>query len=387
MAYEIALVDCDSFFVSCEQLMDPKLLGKPVCVMSNNDGCVVARSKEAKALGVKMAMPVFQARKLYPQVIYISSNLGLYGEISARLMRFLTGFSPVVEVYSIDEAFIDLTGLRKFYRKPFVEIIADIRQSVKDEVGIPVSIGISSTKTLAKLATERAKKNEGIYRIGFRAVNDELKKTDLIDIWGMGSNTVALLNKYGIYNAYSFTLQDDVWIKKVLGKKGLELKLELTGTSISPVSNREVLPKSIQKTSSFSKFTSDENYIKRSLYYHAHSACKKLRRLGMKTSTIGIMLRTKDFYIVFNKHVLGSASDFEFDIYKAIDKLFYQTYMSGVVYRSSGVILENLCSVNKNQLSLFDSQEQLVKNQKLSQAWDKLEDKYGRNVIRTGDIL
>ena len=127
---EIALVDCDSFFVSCEQLMNPELLNKPVCVASNNDGCVIARSKEAKTLGIRMGLPLFMAKKEFPQGIYLSGNISLYSEISDRVMATLKEYSPVIEIYSIDEAFVDLTGLRKLYRKDFLEIAKEIRDGV-----------------------------------------------------------------------------------------------------------------------------------------------------------------------------------------------------------------------------------------------------------------
>jgi len=379
---EIALVDCDSFFVSCEQLMNPELLNKPVCVASNNDGCVIARSKEAKTLGIRMGMPLFMAKKEFPQGIYLSGNISLYGEISDRVMATLKEYSPVIEVYSIDEAFIDLTGLRKMYRKNYLEIIKEIRSGVINKVGVPVSIGTSSTKVLAKLASERAKKLEGVYRIGFRDINDELKKTDVSEIWGIGKNTSALLNKYSIRTAYQFTLVDDSKMTKLLGKKGIELKKELLGESISPLSDKYVPPKSIQKTSSFAKFTSDESYIMNSLNYHAHRACKKLRSINLKTKTIGVMLRTKDFQVFYQKIQLIQPTDFEFDIYEAIKIGFADIFIPDVIYRSSGVTFENL--TEQTQLSLFSSVQNNKKAEKITSVWDKLEDKYGRGIIYTG---
>ncbi|MGD9580741.1 MAG: hypothetical protein AB7V50_05175 [Vampirovibrionia bacterium] len=380
----IALIDCDSFFASCEQLMNPKLRNKPVCVMSNNDGCIVARSKEAKKLGVKMGMPVFQAKREFPQVHYISGRLDLYGEISGRVMNILKRFSPTVEVYSIDEAFIDLTGLRKLYRKTYHEIGIEIRNTVIQEVGIPVSIGISSSKVLAKLATERAKKGAGCYTIGFRKITEELKNTQLIDVWGIGNNTTCLLNKYGIFTAYDLTLQKNSWIQKILGKKGLEIKYELTGDSIYVVTDKVELPQSIQKTSSFASFTADKNYIRNALHYHAHRACKKLRRLNIKTQVVGVMLRTKDFKILYGNNALLYPTNWEFEIFNSIDKIFLDIFTPDIIYRSSGVILGNFTEVDNSQLSLFENSEKRAIKAKLGTTWDNIEAKHGRNSILAG---
>lgn len=379
---EIALVDCDSFFVSCEQLINPSLLNKPVCVMSNNDGCVVARSREAKAIGIKMGMPVFMAKKEFPQAIYLSGNMSLYGDVSERVMKTLKEYSPLIEVYSIDEAFVDLTGLRKMYRKDYLEIAKEIREGIKEKVGVPVSIGVSSTKVLAKLASEKAKKSDGVYRIGFRDITDELKTTDIYEIWGIGKNSTALLNKYGIRTAYRFTLMEDSKITKLLGKKGIELKKELMGESVYSVTDKYIPPKSIQKTSSFAKFTSDASYITNSLNYHAHRACKKLRSLNLKTKIIGVMLRTKDFKVYYQKIQLIQPTSFEFDIHEAIKIIFADMFVPDVIYRSSGIIFEDL--TEQTQLSLFSSVQKNEKAENLTSAWDRLENKYGRGILFTG---
>jgi DNA polymerase-4/DNA polymerase V len=350
--------------------------------MSNNDGCIVARSKEAKELGVKMGMPVFMAKKEFPQVIYLSGNMSLYGEISDRVMAALKNYSPIIEIYSIDEAFVDLTGLRRLYKMNYFDLAKEIRNGIKKTVGVPVSVGVSSTKVLAKLASEKAKKTDGAYRIGFRNIADELKKTEVSEIWGIGKNTTALLNKYGLRTAYQFILTDDAKITKLIGKKGIELKKELSGESIYRVSDKYTAPKSIQKTSSFAKFTSDENYIVNSLNYHAHRACKKLRHLNLKTKTIGIMLRTKEFRVYYKKVQLIQPTNFEFDIYNAIKIVFADIFVPKLIYRSSGIIFEDL--TEQIQLSLFASAQRNENAEILTSVWDKLENKYGRGIIKTG---
>ena len=278
---EIALVDCNNFFVSCEQLMNPDLLGKPVCVLSNNDGCIIARSNEAKKLGITMGMPLFMAKKQFRHtpVIYLSGRHHLYRDISKRIMKKLSSFTPSVEIYSIDEAFLDLSGLKKLYRMSYKEIILKIKNEIREEIGIPVSIGLAPTKTLAKLACEKAKKlpyTNGIYRIRFRNIEEEMQNTPIEEIWGVGKNTSALFHKYGIYKASEIVKQNDFWLDKIWGKRGIELKQELEGISVYPVIDKPALPKSIQRTSSFPQFSTDKNYIKAQLHIHLHDACRKI---------------------------------------------------------------------------------------------------------------
>lgn len=190
------------------------------------------------------------------------------------------------------------------------------------------------------------------------------------------------MNKYGIKSAYELTLIEDHKIKQLLGKRGLEFKQELIGNSIYQVSNKYVAPKSIQKTSSFAKFTSDENYIKKSFHYHTHRACTKLRNLGLKAKVVGVMLRTKDFKVITEKAVLLQPTDWEFDLNKTINFLFEKIYNPKTIYRSSGVYLDDL--TEESQLSLFSSIPDINKNKQLAKTWDKLENKYGRGVIITG---
>ena len=163
----IALVDCDSFFVSCEQVKNPELKDKPVCVLSNRDGCVIARSREAKRMGIRMGLPYFMAKTDFPGAIYISGHHDLYKEISAKVMDLLRELTPVVEVYSVDEAFVDLTGLERFYKMNSVDIAKFIRREIREKIDIPVSIGLGATKSLAKLASDKAKNElDGVYYIG-----------------------------------------------------------------------------------------------------------------------------------------------------------------------------------------------------------------------------
>ena len=385
----IALVDCNNFFASCEILFNPTLKGKPVCVLSNNDGCIVARSNEAKEKKKKMGMPYFMAKKQFKNVIYLSGNHSRYNEISKRVMTKLYDYTPNVEVYSIDEAFLDLGGTRKLHRCSYEEIIEKIRIEIKNDIGIDVSIGLSYSKTLAKLACEKAKelnkKNPdiGTYKIGYRRIKDELKITPIEDIWGVGFNTASLLRKHYISSAYNFTTQNDAWIKRVMGKVGLDLKYELLGECTSPVNPNETLPKSIQKTASFANFTSDKTFIANALSYHCHRVCKKLRHHRLMSGVISIMLRTKNFYVLSSKATLETPTNSEFEFNLKIKEMLDEIYNPNIIYRSCGVTALKLTCENNCQMSLFNS-ERITKNQKLSNAWDKIEEKFGRAKLHLG---
>jgi len=383
----IALVDCDSFFVSCEQSQNPELKGKAVCVMSGRGQCVISRSKEAKKLGVKMGMPYFQIEGDLKKAIYLNANHELYLDISRKVMNVLKQFSPNVEVYSIDEAFVELTGLERLYKKNYLEIAQMIREEVLKQVDIPVSIGVSSSKSLAKLASDKAKTmGEGVFLVGSRKILPLLKNTSIDEIWGIGRNLSMLLRRNGILTAYELVNLDDIWLNKQIGIRGLEMKHELLGETISPVSNEVKLPKSIQNTCALAKFTSDKNYLKNSLNYHIHRSCRRLRRIDAKCKSVSLFLRTKDFKVYCEKKILTEPTDFEMEISDIVFCLLDKIYNPNILYRSTGVILENFELNSNAQMSLFTDEDVKTKKEKLSKCFDKLEEKYGKNIVQTGFV-
>lgn len=383
----IALVDCDSFFVSCEQSVNSELKGRPVCVMSGRGQCVISRSKEAKKLGIRMGMPYFQIEGQMKKATYINANHELYSKISEKVMTILKNFSPKVEVYSIDEAFVDLTGLERLYKKNYLEIAQMIREEVLKHTDIPVSIGVSSSKSLAKLASDKAKTmGEGVFLIGARKIVPLLQNTSIDEIWGIGKNLSILLRKNGILTAYELVCQDDLWLNKQIGIRGLEMKHELLGEMVSPVSNEVKLPKSIQKTSALAKFSSDKNYLKNSLNYHIHRACVKLRGINAKCKGVSIFLRTKDFRVFSEKKVLNVATDFELEISDIVFTLLDKLYNPNILYRSTGVILDTFTMNDEAQMSLFADEKVDEKKEKLSKCFDKLEARFGKDIIQTGFV-
>lgn len=381
----IALIDCDSFFVSCERKLNPELNGKAVCVVSGERGCVIARSKEAKAMGIPMGHPLFMASRDFPDCIYINANHYNYSEISREVMSILKELSPYVEVYSIDEAFVDLTGLSKFYKMNYYKLASYIRQLIWEKVGIPVSIGVSRTKALAKLASDKSKTMENhICVTGKCGIPKLLKQTSIGEIWGIGRRLEPKLRGHGIYTAYDFVQKNDMWLKSRFGKLALELKYELLGNLINKVSIETKLPKSISDTKSFPEFTSDLNYLKNELMIHIHSACRKLRRADCKCSAIGVILKTKDFRVFYQKTNLELPTNFEFEVSEAAFPLLEKMYDSKTIYRSVGIVLDNFNPCSNEQISLFSDNSRREKNEKLARSLDKLEAKFGRNIVKPG---
>lgn len=383
----IALIDCDSFFVSCERKLNPELNGLPVSVVSGERGCVISRSREAKMLGVPMGIPLFQAVEKYPECIYITANHYAYTKISGMVMKILKDFSPNVEVYSIDEAFVDFTGLTKLYKKNYYELARFLQKKVWDVAGIPVSIGISRSKTLAKLASDKSKtRSNHVCLAGKCKIQELLNHTEIQEVWGIGHRLGVKLRGLGVRSAFDFVQKPDWWIKAKLGKNGLAMKSELLGNMISPISNKVELPKSISDTKSFLEFSSDLDFLKNELAIHVHDVCTRLRRINCRCSTAGLILKTKDFVTLYEKISLPSPTDFEFEISRAVFPLLEKMYSPQVLYRSIGIVLEDFNNAEEEQLLLFNDNSAREKTEKLGKSLDKLEKKFGRNIVRTGFV-
>lgn len=379
----IALVDCDSFFVSCEQADDKGYKNTPTCVISGRNGCVISRSKEAKRLGVRMGMPMFMAKKEFPEANYIVANHDKYHNYSKRVMACLNEFSPDVEIVSVDEAYIDLTGTQRLFKKNYIEICKQIRETILKKTDIPVSIGLSYSKILAKLASDKAKKTGGIFKIGKDDIMPVLTKTDIEEVCGIGRANSLTLKRNGILTAAEFVQKDDSWLKSKLGVNGIELRHELLGECISKVCNKYEPPKSIQDTSTIcdGTFSDDINIIKMELSRHLHGACARLRYHNGKCSTIGVMIKGKDFVTYYDKKNLIKQTDFELTLQKEVNEILNKIYKKGIMYRSTGIVLENL-SFGGEQLSLFNETDEKETN--LSKCIDNIEKRFGKNSIRTG---
>ena len=381
----IALVDGNNFFASCEVLMNPSLKGKPVCVLSNNDGCVIARSSEAKKLGITMGIPYFMAKKDFPQAVYLSADFSLYHDLSQRMISFLKNYSDKVDVYSIDEAFIDITGLDKLLNLSFAEIANKIKTEIEKNIGISVSVGISTSKVLAKTAAYKAKKLSGTYVISKEMIASELKDLPIEEIWGIGRNTARSLKACGVFYAEQILQKDDEFFRRKFGKKGLELKYELMGESVIPLTGITEKPKSIQRTRAFPDFSKDKNYIMTELEFHLHNVCKKLRENQQKAAILYVMLRTKDFKVFVRECRLKTDTDSEIMLMKYVKLMLDDMFTDGIIYRASGIYVSNLKDISNAQMKLF-SDKNTEKNSNLVNVLDKIEEKYGRGAISVGTL-
>lgn len=287
-----ALVDCNNFYVSCERLFNPQLEGRPVIALSNNDGCVIARSQEAKQLGIKMGEPYFKIHALCKQhnVFICSSNYTVYGEISKRVMNIIAQMSPEIQIYSIDEAFA--TFSHTFLEKDIVAHCLEMKRLIKQWIGIPISVGIGPTKTLSKMANDLAKKQRttGLFNLYSQSVQNEvLQNYPIQDVWGIGSRLGTKLRSHHIYTAAEFRDADPLYIRKLMGVVGERMLWELRGVSCLPL--EEPSPKkSITCSRSFGKTVTDIHHLEEALATHVNRACIELREQNSYASAICIFI-------------------------------------------------------------------------------------------------
>lgn len=380
----IALVDCDCFFVSCERVDRPDLNGRPVCVVTsdNNKGIVVSRSAEAKALGIKMGAPMFQIKDRYDGVHYIPVRHSRYGELSKQVMDVLRTFAPVVEEVSVDEAYMDLTGLSRVYKMTYRDLIVQIRQKVMDETGIPVSVGLGTSKTLAKLASDKAKTNGGIFIIPPDRIREMLANTALEEVCGIGHQAAAQYGRKGIVSVVELLDKEVPWVRQAFGVNGERLRYELAGVAVAAVNALEEAPQSIQDTRALEDFTGSLELLQNTMAYHVHRASQKLRRWNGYCQTLAVMVRTKDFRMWEEEVRLEVATNSEARLLKQARELLARMYKPKVLYRATGVTLKNLVYGEAVQESLFG--EKVREDDKVSHLIDELEARFGRDIIRYG---
>ncbi len=385
-----ALVDCNNFYVSCERVFQPILCGKPVVVLSNNDGCIIARSEEAKTLGIPMGLPFFQMRERFPNpsIQVYSSNYALYGDMSARVMTILKQFSPQVEVYSIDEAFLDICGCGDGDLKSYGHRIC---HTVNQWTGIPISIGIGATKTLAKLATRLAKRSDaaqGVFDLTVSQHQDDvLKSTPVKDIWGVGRSYSRLLQTNGIGTALALRDTDDRWIRKHMGVVGVRIIWELRGISCLPLERRTPPKKSLMVSRSFGSPITSLDEMREAVATYATRAAEKLRRHRLAAGKLSVFLMTNRFksdepqYSNDIKITLPVASSDTAELIAYALVGIKHIYEAGYRYKKAGVLLTGLVPAHQIQMHLFDSRDR-EQAQKLMTMVDHINTQMGTGAIQ-----
>jgi DNA polymerase V len=389
-----ALVDCNNFYASCERVFDPSLIGKPVVVLSNNDGCVVARSQETKDLGIPMGVPYFKIREEFEKIggIVRSSNYALYGDMSRRVMSVLAEYTNNIEIYSIDEAFLDLSHIPQ---KDLDSHAREIRFAVFKATGIVVSVGIAASKTLAKLANEKCKKNKtfaGVLDL-FSASKLErdifLEQTIISDIWGVGRGLSKKLYDAGIGTALKFVNASTVWVQGNLGINGVRMMKELAGTPCLRLETA-VTAKSIISSRSFSRPVTSLAELEQSLTTYISRASEKLRKKKLVTGYLGVALYLNRFkvrpYYFSTGQVISTPTSDTIELAKLAHKLAKTLYKPGLEYKKAGVVFYNLSKEGSVVLDLFDSQnlDQMQQHDQLMTVIDKTNKRFGRDAVRLG---
>ena len=384
---KVALIDCNSFYVSCERLFNPKINNKPVVVLSNNDGCVISRSTEAKRIGIKMGEPYFKVKELVRKnkVHIFSSNYALYGDISRRVMKILRDFSDKMEVYSIDEAFISLSFIED---QRLDEYGKEIRERILKWTGIPTSIGIANTKTLSKVANHIAKKKKtGVKVLNNDAIIDEeLKRFHISNVWGVGKQLSKLYIKNDIDTAYKLKNISNTWVKKSTNVLGAKTVMELRGIPCVSLETLETKRKSCCVSRSFGKKVESMDKLKESVTTHCLSAAEKIRGDDQVTKSVTVFIRTspfdrhKEYYSNSKTIDLPIATNNSIELISAAIEGLKAIYKYGYFYQKSGVTLSQLTDAKKEEFNLLAPLLE-TKSKSLMQAIDQTNIKYGRNSI------
>jgi len=396
-----ALIDCNNFYASCERIFQPNLINKPIVVLSNNDGCIIARSNEAKDLGIEMGAPLFKFRDLIKQknVAVFSSNYTLYGDISNRVMKSLAMMIPDLEIYSIDEAFLRLDNIG------FAEIsklCEDVRFKINKWIGIPTSIGIAPTKTLAKIANKIAKKNIDNLAINhvcdLRNLELQIKilaKIKIQDIWGIGKGLSQKLNSIGIFNGLDLRNVDPKQIRKIIGVIGERIVYELRGVSCLGLEEVKYR-KNILSSKSFGKNVTAKSDLQEAVANYAVRACEKMRKQKTQAQAIYVYIRTNPFsnkpqYCQGSTISFASPTDNVAEILKSALKILEQIYKKNYEYKKAGIMLLDLVKKGENQqINLFQNDffsNQNVKNfdnkktEIIQKTLEKINQNFSKNTI------
>ena len=379
----IALVDCNSFYVSCERLFRPDLSRKPVIVLSNNDGVTISRCPLAKEIGIKMGDPYHLIKETlrHHGVHFFSSNYSLYGDISDRVMRTIISFAQDIEVYSIDEAFLDLTGMSLEYTR-YAE---ELRDTILKNIGIPVSVGIAPTKVLAKVANKIAKKGRGVFVLeNTMQIETALTTFDVGDVWGIGSRSAKKLNALGVTNALQFCSLDRDFIRKNYTIVKEKISEELRGTRRFEFESPS-LKKQIICSRSFGREIKTLSQLEETVSSYMSRAAEKLRAQASFCQSVRVFIHTNPHKNTpqYYRHACMKIppTDSTQELIKVSTKLLKTIYKSGLAYKKSGVMISDF--TQRKERSLFQ-EEHPIRQEKVSSVLDAINSKYGRGTIFVG---
>ena len=383
------LADCNNYFVSCERVFRPALEGRPAVVLSSNDGCIVARSDEAKALGVKMAQPAFQAKDLIERhsIAVISGNLPFYTDMSNRVMQVFGELVPAVEKYSIDECFLDLAGIPQ----ELTAFCQRLKRTVRQWTGLPISIGIAETKTLAKIANRLAKtsaKTDGVLNLtGERWRDRALASTEVGDIWGIGRQYAKKLNRNGVMTALDLAQRPDGWVRKEMGVGGLKTVRELRGEDCIGFDNMPQPKQTTMVSRSFGAEVRDYDKLANAITMFATDAARSIRRANLVSTSVSVFIETNRFgksphHAPSRSEALSPATNNTRHVVRAALAALKHIYREGLAYKRAGVMLLDLVEAGQAQVSLFDTQD--PRDDKLIEAFDAINDRLGPGSIQFG---
>ncbi len=379
----IVHVDGDAFFTSCEEVIHPELKGKPL-ITGGERGIVACASYAAKKMGIKRAVPLNEARKICPGLIILPSDYETYSLFSRRMFDIMRRFTPDVEECSVDEAFADITGMRRALHSSYEEIAAMMKKEIERDLGITVSVGVSITKVLAKVAS-KYQKPSGMTVISGREIPSYLHDLPVEKIWGIGPATTNYLAKMGIRTALAFAQLPEKIVLKKFTKPGVEIWQELRGESVYAVTTEEKSSyASISKTKTFSPATSDAEYLFAQLMRNMESACIKARRYSLAPQKIIVFLKKNDFATTDSEAALSHPCACPLEFTHVIRELFSDCYNPQELYRSTGVILLDLAPDNNTQYTLFDDPVHAEKIKDVYAVADELGKKFGKHALHLG---
>lgn len=379
-------IDGDAFFASCEQAINPSLKGKPV-VTGKERNIVATASYQARAFGIHLGVELWEAKKMCPELVVLPSDYETYSLFSKRMFEIMRRFTPAVEEYGIDEAFADITGLRRVHHCSYPAIAQKMQEAIMNELGISVSVGLSLTKTLAKTASKK-NKPKGLVVASAHEREALLADLPIEDVWNIGPNTAELLKRFGVTSALAFAQKPESFIQSILSKPGRETWQELNGVpALEFVGEEKESYQSISKTKTFTPPSADKEYVYAQLMKNVESSCMKARRYHQAPRKISLFLKRQDHRSFGIEAKLLRASAFPNELSHVLRQLFEELFVPNTLYRATGILLYDLVAAAPLQASLFEEPNYIQKTRRLYDAIDSLRERFGKYSVSQASSL